>query len=182
MEEKLNKRTGAKRAGSASRIALGALCVALVFVSTRVLQFPIPLGYAHPGNALILLSAVYFGPVTGALAGGLGSALADLTSFPEWTLPTLIIKTVMGLLCGLIAGKARSGKARVRQWRVLAACLAAAAEMVFGYFAAGSILYGSAATGLTQVPGLAMEGAVGIVLFYLLGGALERTGVLKRVK
>lgn len=179
MEEKLTMR---KHACGASRIALGAVCVALVFVSTRVLQFPIPLGYAHPGNALILLSAVYFGPVTGALAGGIGSALADLTSFPEWTVPTLIIKTLMGLLCGLIAGKAGSGKPRVRQWRVLAACLAAAAEMVFGYVAAGSVLYGSVATGLTQVPGLAMEGAVGIVLFYLLGGALERTGVLERVK
>ena len=112
----------------------------------------------------------------------LGSALADLTSFPEWTVPTLVIKTLMGLLCGLIAGKARSGRPRVRQWRVLFAGLAAVAEMVFGYFTAGSVLYGSVATGLTQVPGLAMEGAVGIVLFYLLGAALERTGVLKRVK
>ena len=179
MEEKLTMR---KHARGASRIALGAVCVALVFVSTRVLQFPIPLGYAHPGNALILLSAVYFGPVTGALAGGIGSALADLTSFPEWTVPTLIIKTLMGLLCGLIAGRARSGKARVRQWRVLAACLAAIAEMVFGYVAAGSILYGSVATGLTQAPGLAMEGVIGVILFYLLSGALERTGVAKRVK
>ena len=181
MEEKRNNTNG-KHSYSASRIALNAVCIALVFVSTRVLQFPIPLGYAHPGNALILLSAVYFGPVTGALSGGLGSALADLTSFPEWTVSTLIIKTLMGLLCGLIAGKARSDKLRIRQWRVLFAGLAAIAEMIFGYFVAGSILYGSVATGLTQVPGLAMEGVVGIVLFYLLGGALEQTGVLKRVK
>lgn len=179
MEEKLNMK---EHAHGASRVALSAVCIALVFVSTRVLQFPIPLGYAHPGNALILLSAVYFGPVTGALAGGLGSALADLTSFPEWTVPTFIIKTLMGLLCGLIAGTTQSGRPRVRQWRVLFAALAAIAEMVLGYVAAGSVLYGSVATGLTQAPGLAVEGAVGIILFYLLGGALERTGVAKRVK
>ena len=88
----------------ASKVAVNALWIALVFLSTRFLQFPIPLGYAHLGNAMILLAAVYFGPVTGMLSGGLGSALADLTSFPGWTLPTLIIKLLMGLICGIIAG------------------------------------------------------------------------------
>ena len=164
----------------ASKLALNALCIVLVFLSTRILQFPIPLGYAHLGNAVILLVAVYFGPVSGALAGGLGSALADLTSFPEWTLPTLLVKTLMGLLCGLIAGPAPADRSRLRQIRVLIAGIAAVLEMVAGYVAAGSVLYGSVATGLTQTPGLALEGAVGLVLFYLLGGALERTGVLKK--
>ena len=163
----------------ASKVALNALCIALVFVSTRILQFPIPLGYAHPGNAVILLVAVYFGPVSGALAGGLGSALADLTSFPEWTFPTLLIKTLMGLLCGLIAGPQSADRSRLRQLRVLIAGIAAALEMVAGYVAAGSVLYGSVATGLTQTPGLALEGVVGLALFYVLGGALERTGALK---
>ena len=163
----------------ASKVVLNALCVALVFLATRLLQFPIPLGYAHPGNAIILLVAVYFGPASGALAGGLGSALADLTSFPEWTLPTLLIKTLMGLLCGLIAGPPRTDRSRLRQLRVLLAGTVAVLEMILGYVVAGSVLYGSVATGLTQTPGLALEGAVGLVLFYVLGGALERTGALK---
>ncbi len=167
------------RKSESAAIALNALCITLVFVGTRVLQFPIPLGYAHLGNALILLVAVYYGPGTGALAGGLGSALADLTSFPEWTLPTLIIKTLMGLLCALVAGAPTGQGARWRRPRVFLACIVAIAEMIFGYFAAGSVLYGSVATGALQIPGLAAEGVVGIVLFYAMGAALERTKVLR---
>jgi len=165
------------RKSEASVIALNALCITLVFVGTRVLQFPIPLGYAHLGNAMILLVAVYYGPKTGAIAGGLGSALADLTSFPEWTIPTLFIKTLMGLLCALIAGRHTQGL-RYRQPRVLLACLAAIAEMVLGYFIAGSVMYGSVATGVLQIPGLTAEGVIGVVLFYVMGAALERTKVL----
>ncbi len=166
------------RSSAASKIALNALCITLVFVGTRVLQFPIPLGYAHLGNAIILLVAVYYGPETGAIAGGLGSALADLTSFPEWTLPTLIIKTIMGLICALIAGKPKTATVRWRQMRVFMACVAAIAEMVFGYFVFGSILYGSVATGALQIPGLTAEGVIGIALFYVLGAALEKAKVL----
>ena len=158
----------------ASGVAIKALWIALVFLATRFLQFPIPLGYAHLGNAMILLAAVYFGPVTGMLAGGLGSALADLTSFPAWTLPTLIIKLLMGLICGIIAGKPKSGKPRTKQLPVLIAVVVTIAEMVFGYFVAGSILYSSVATGLLQVPGLTAEGIVGIILFYLLGSIFDK--------
>lgn len=167
-----------RQGSAASGIALNALCITLVFLGTRVLQFPIPLGYAHLGNAMILLVAVYYGPRTGAIAGGLGSALADLTSFPEWTLPTLIIKTVMGLICALIAGKPQTGAVRWRQPRVLLACVVTIAEMVFGYFSFGSILYGSVATGALQIPGLTAEGVIGIVLFCVMGAALEKTKVL----
>lgn len=171
-----------KQENKSKTVALSALCVSLVFIGTRVLQFPIPLGYAHLGNAMILLASVYFGPATGAVAGGLGSALADLTSYPEWTLPTLIIKTIMGFLCAYFAGAPQTQTPRVRQPRVLLASVAAIAEMIVGYFVAGSVLYGSVATGLLQVPGLAAEGVVGIVLFYLLGASLERTGVLRHAK
>ena len=167
-----------KNRQESAAIAMNALCITLVFVGTRVLQFPIPLGYAHLGNAMILLVSVYYGPKTGAIAGGLGSALADLTSFPEWTLPTLIIKSIMGLICALIAGKPQPGTVRWRQPRVLLACVVTIAEMVFGYFVFGSILYGSVATGALQIPGLSADGVVGIVLFYLLGAALEKTKVL----
>ena len=165
-------------------MARSALCVTLVFVGTRALQFPIPLGYAHLGNTFILLAAVWFGPETGALAGGLGSALADLTSFPAWTLPTLFIKTLMGLLCGLIAGPGResAGKRLLRRPRVFLACAAAAAEMTAGYFLFGSLMAGSFAVGALQIPGLCAEGALGIVLFYILGAALERTKVIACVR
>ena len=86
---KLNSRT----------ISINALAIALVCLSTMFLQFPIPLGYAHLGNCFILISGVFFGPVTGLLAGGIGSALSDLlTGYAQWIIPTLIIKGIMPAL------------------------------------------------------------------------------------
>jgi uncharacterized membrane protein len=64
------------------RLTVAALGTALVCICTRVFQFPIPLGYAHLGNCMILLFAVYFDPWVGAFSAGVGSALADLLSYP----------------------------------------------------------------------------------------------------
>lgn len=162
------------------RLTIAALGIALVCICTRVFQFPIPLGYAHLGNCMILLFAVYFDPFIGACAGGLGSALADLLSYPEWALSTLIIKSLMGLAAAVIAKK-KGELATFRSLRTFLAVLAAIVIMVAGYFIAGSILYGSIATGATQIPGLAAEGIVGIILFYIIAAALEAAGVMKKL-
>ena len=54
---------------TAKKLAIDALAIALVCVSTMVIQIPIPLGYMHLGNCCILLVSVYFGNMTGMLAG-----------------------------------------------------------------------------------------------------------------
>lgn len=161
------------------RLTAAALGTALVCICTRVFQFPIPLGYAHLGNCMILLFAVYFDPFVGACAGGVGSALADLLSFPAWTLPTLIIKCLMGGVASVIAKK-REDRASVKSLRTFLAVTAAIVIMVAGYFLAGTVLYGSVITGATQIPGLVAEGVVGIVLFYVIAAALEKAGVLEK--
>ena len=53
---------------TAKKLAINALAIALVCVSTMVIQIPIPLGYMHLGNCCILLVGVYFGNMTGMLA------------------------------------------------------------------------------------------------------------------
>lgn len=163
---------------STKQLTFCALGIALVCISTRIFQFPIPLGYAHLGNCMILLFAVYFDPWVGAISAGVGSALADLLSFPAWTVPTLIIKTLMGYAVSKIAGKEHKG---IRSSRTFLGVLAGIVIMVLGYFVAGSIIYGSVVTGAAQIPGLTIEGIVGIVLFYVIAGALEATGVLKKL-
>ena len=162
------------------RLTIAALGAALVCISTRMFQFPIPLGYAHLGNCALLLFAVYFDPWVGAFAGGIGSALADLMSYPEWALPTLLIKSLMGLVAATLAkGPGRS--ATLRSLRTLLAVLSAILIMIAGYFAAGSLLYGSIVTGAAQLPGLSIEGLIGILLFYAIAAPLERSGLLKRL-
>lgn len=163
------------------RLTLAALGAALVCISTSVFQFPIPLGYAHLGNCMILLFAVYCDPWVGAFAGGVGSMLSDLLGYPQWALPTLIIKTLMGLFVSLIAKK-QGEVAKVHSLRTFIAVLVGIVTMVMGYFIGGSILYGSFITGAAQIPGLTTEGVVGIVLFYVIAAALEAAGLSKKFR
>ena len=75
--------------------ALLGLFTALVAVSTMIIRVPIPQtnGYMNLGDSMVLLTAIFFGPVGGFIAGGIGSALADiLGGYPQWAIWTLIIK------------------------------------------------------------------------------------------
>lgn len=160
------------------RITWAAMGAALVCMATSIFQFPIPLGYAHLGNCMILLFGVYFDPWVGVFAGGIGSMLSDLLSYPQWAIPTLMIKSLMGLAVSLIAKK-RGEVARVRSLRTLIAVVTGIFIMILGYFLGGSLLYGSLITGAAQIPGLTVEGLVGILLFYVIAMALEGAGLTK---
>ena len=84
---------------SAKKITIASLSIALVCISTAIIHIPIPLGYMHLGNICILLCSYLFPWDIGLLAGGVGSALSDLlTGYPQWVLPTLIIKGIMEVL------------------------------------------------------------------------------------
>lgn len=81
--------------------------VALIFVLTFAIKVPVPFtrGYIHLGDSMIFIAAILFGWRVGALAGGLGSALADVVGgYAFWAIPTFIIKGIMGgALVGLIS-------------------------------------------------------------------------------
>ena len=84
---------GIKKEGfhiTVTQMCITAVFMALTCVATMVVQIPIPLGYAHLGDSVILICAFFFGPVVGALAGGIGSAMADIltVSYTHLTLPT----------------------------------------------------------------------------------------------
>ena len=169
-----------RQKGKESRaIAVNALAAALVCIGTMAIQIPIPLGYMHLGNACILLMAAMFGPVTGMLAGGIGSAMADLlTGYTQWVLPTLLIKCAMGFAAGSLA-RENGHSLQMASPRTFLASISGTAVMVFGYTAAGAVMNGSIYTGLLQVPGLTVEGILGIAVFYAAGIALRRAHVLR---
>ncbi|WP_250160173.1 ECF transporter S component [Caloranaerobacter azorensis] len=86
---------------SVKKLTYGGLMIALVFVATAIIpQIPIPFteGYIHAGDSMIFVAAILLGWKYGAIAGGLGSSLADLyLGYTHWVVPTLIIKGIMGL-------------------------------------------------------------------------------------
>ncbi|MCQ2518968.1 MAG: ECF transporter S component [Lachnospiraceae bacterium] len=142
------------------KLTLGAVLLALTFVITRFIQIPIPLGYFNIGNSVILLGCLLVPMGYGVIAGGVGSALADLTSYPVYTLPTLIIKSIMPAIFYLML-KLPIKKDFVKS--VLAFAVATLLPL-FGYTLTGCILYGFVA-GLAQFPGLLLEYVANIVVF-----------------
>jgi len=87
-------------------VAMAGLATAVVFVITRTLVVPIPQtrGFFNLGEAGIYAASVLFGPLVGALAGGVGSALADLSlGYAQYAPFTLVIKGLEGAVVGLIA-------------------------------------------------------------------------------
>ena len=167
---------------TAKFVTINALSIALVCVSTMAIQIPIPLGYMHLGNTCILLTAALFGPTTGLLVGGIGSALADLlTGYTQWVLPTLLIKSIMGFAIGYLAwGKEK--KLHMASVRTLLASIAGVAVMIAGYTIAGAVMNGSIYTGLLQVPGLTLEGIIGMTIFYVISFVLERANVFRLLR
>ncbi|KNF09372.1 putative membrane protein [Gottschalkia purinilytica] len=88
------------------RLSYYALMIALVLVATAAIQIPIPFtnGYIHAGDSMIFIAGIMLGWKGGAISGGLGSALADLMlGYPHWSIPTLIIKSVMGGIVGFMS-------------------------------------------------------------------------------
>ena len=61
-------------------LCIHGLMIALVTVCTMVFQIPVSAtqGYVHLGDSMILLVGVFFGARYGMVAGGIGSALADV--------------------------------------------------------------------------------------------------------
>ena len=114
-------------------LVLTALFAAFACVATMVLVVPSPTGgYMNLGDAVVLTGAFLLGPVYGAIAGGVGSALADLLAgYASYVPATLVIKAVMGLLAGVLY------RGIGRKWNGLGLLVCAAAgeiPMIIGYW------------------------------------------------
>jgi len=117
-----------KKQKAVIQISLMTVMSALVTVGTLIVQIPNGMGgYFNVGDVMIFVAALTFSPIIGGVAGGLGSALADLPGYSVYALPTLIIKGLEGLIAGLVTDKKSV-------FRDVFAVVAAGVEMVVGYF------------------------------------------------
>jgi len=138
---------------------------ALVFIATFVPHIPIPLGYAHLGDAVIFLLALLVPRRPALIAACLGSALADLLGgFALWAVPTIVIKYGMAEIVYRIAPQGRA----IGQGRIVTALLLSSLWMAFAYTLVGAVLYDGLIAALTSTPGLIVEGIVNSVIALLL--------------
>ena len=154
----------------ALRVSLAAIFAALVAASTLMMQIPVPAtgGYINVGDALIFTSALLFGPMIGGVAGGVGSAIADIISYPVFAPYTLVIKGLEGLIAGYITDRKSVGKD-------LLAWTAGSIVMVLGYFIAEAYIMGlGPASAAVEVPGNIFQVVFGGVIGIPLSRALRR--------
>lgn len=86
-------------------VSLTATFTALVFLSTSLFYIGVvaSTGFFNLGESFVYLAALIGGPVVGAIAGGVGSALADLAlGYGTFAPATLVLKGSEGFVAGYL--------------------------------------------------------------------------------
>ena len=157
-----------------------SLLTALTAVATMIVKVPTPAtkGYVNLGDSMVFVSALLFGAKTGAIAGGLGSSLADLLGgYLLWAPMTLFIKGVEGLLVGkLFSMTRRSLLDRTGILMAIPIILLGGAWMLSGYFICETQLFGWGAA-LGALPGNTFQEILGLAVSIPTAAALTKVGL-----
>lgn len=162
------------------KIVLNGLMISLVCLATMAIQIPVPgtNGYVNIGDAIIFITSILFGPTPGMIAGGIGSALADILSgYAHWALFTLIVKGLEGYVVGFIINKFKN-----TSLNIILSTLLGSVIMVFGYFVFGAYLSGGFGVSLLSVPSNCIQGVVSIFLAVPLASSLINTKSVNYLK
>ena len=156
------------------KLAFCALFATLCCVSTLIVTVPLPNGYFNTGDVFVLLSGWCLGPLYGAVAAAVGSALADLWSgFALYAPATFLIKGLNAALAWLVAYSIKKviKKDSLDFLSRIVGAIAGETVMVLGYFLFETALY-SFAGGAAALVGNALQGVccgtLAVVLFSAL--------------
>ncbi|MBQ7689372.1 MAG: ECF transporter S component [Clostridia bacterium] len=163
------------------RLVMTALFAAMTGVATLAVHIPIPAtqGYVNLGDGMVLLGAFFLGPAYGAVAAGVGSALADLLlGYAVYAPGTAVIKA----LCAVTAAVCMRLLYQKTKLAAVIAGLAGEVLMVLGYFLYESTVlrFGLAAAG--SIPANAVQGGVGLVAGAVLYHALCKIPAVKKMQ
>lgn len=158
-------------------LTVSALLASMVYIATMFIHLPVPLtgGYVHVGDAFVYLSACLLPAPYAMMSGAVGAALADATGgYYIYVIPTLIIKSLLILPFPKNSQKIISVKA------VIGAVIASAIGIA-GYFVADWVIYGSVVTAVANALSGLVQPVMAIVIFILLGYALDKTNLKKNI-
>lgn len=164
------------------KLTYTAMLTAMVCVATMLIRIPTMVGYTNLGDGFILLSAFLFGPFYGAVAGGIGSMLADIISGYAFYAPaTLVIKGLIAVIAALL-WKAMRKRGGDKVWKKILASLVAELWMAAGYWTFETLFLGEAKAALASIPNNIAQGLVGVVLGMVLYYALSKLPMWKKVQ
>lgn len=169
-----------RKSNSALKTSLIAVLTALVVVFTIIVKVPTPTkGYLNLCDLAICFIAFTFSPLTAFIAGGLGTAIADIISgYPQWAPISFIVHGVEGLVVALIvkrSAKDISNGVKVPFYKILLAMVLGIIIVAGGYFVLSAIFmslgFAAAAAG---IPGNLLQAGVGVVVGYALSRAVVK--------
>lgn len=186
------------------KITETALLAALAYIAFQFFKIPITLPgggstYFHLGNTFAALGAMLIGGLYGGLAGGIGLALADITSGePIYALTTFFLKLIIGLVTGLVAHKIGHINEKSRKqyfpWSIIAPAVGLGVNIItdpvvgffrnrylFGLDTDLSYIVGKLTASVTFVNALLSCICV-VILYNILRPALGKAGLLPGVK
>lgn len=185
------KHTGGRIAKMTTRtVAYTAVMTALVYVGT-IVGYSSEAFYFNLGDAVILICAGLFNPVSAMLAGGLGAFFGDLTVYPATMVFTLVIKAVEGLLAGILftlinsrydkkiaAIPEEDERARKKAYilKIVFSCLASLISvtvMMLGYFMCQTLFYGTLSAAIIALPFDFAQGVISLAIANLALFALK---------
>lgn len=164
-----------------SKLVMTAMTMCMIMVAIFLFRIPIPFtqGYVNLSDAVIFIGILVLGWKYGAVAAAVGSMLGDiLGGFAMWAPWTFCIKGGMAILAGLlICSLCKRYDLTKNKFTVLQtfAMIAGGLFMVFGYYIAEGIMYGSWVVAALGVPWNIGQFCVGIVLTLVLTESLKKT-------
>lgn len=148
------------------KVYLILLLTAIVTACTMVIRIPVPGtgGYLNFGDIAVIFCGLFLGRTKGAVAAGVGSAVADLIGgFYSFALITLVAKGLEGFLAGCLG----------RKHPLL--LIPAGLSMVSIYFIAEIFMPGMGyAPALSELPFNLLQAGVGIIFGLGVFKALQK--------
>ncbi|MCD6300833.1 MAG: ECF transporter S component [Staphylothermus sp.] len=164
-------------------IVVFTVAVYVVTIAIQIYQ-PATGGYFNLGESIIYLAALLKGPLVAGIAGGVGAALADLsTGYSVFAPGTLVIKFIEGLLAGYLVQKISEWKSKI--FATLIGVFYTALLIVFAiHYWAGEIYIGpeNFLTISIETPLVNIPLAVWIIIALVLGGLVSYVLIHRYVK
>ena len=143
-----------------------SMLAAMTTIATMIIKVPTlgTNGYVNIGDSIVLISAWLLGNPYGALAAGIGSALADLLSgYPAYIPGTAVIKFAMAFDAAIVF-KALSGRNIPKPVAYVISSIVAELIMIFGYFLYESAILGYGLAAAASIGSNAIQGITCIIL------------------
>lgn len=163
-----------RRSNVTKKICFAAIFAAMCCACTLI-SIPIPIGYINLGDLMVLTAGWCLGGGIGAVAAGVGSALADvILGYVVYSPATFVIKALVALAAALVYSvfkKTIFKNTRDFLPRIISALLAECV-MVGGYFFFEAVFMSYGLAAAASVPLNALQGIIGALGASLIIGKI----------